>query len=158
GYLSTGTFRNLTLAAITGNHDGGNINFKEHFSVPNPTVNEGDTAAGGDYWFMYNNMLVMCLNSNNLSTAQHKAFLEETLAEQGDKADWKVVTFHHSIFSTASHAFDGDIVTRRSELAPLFSQLGIDVVLMGHDHVYTRSYMMDGTAPVDAEDGVTDSV
>ena len=29
----------------------------------------------------------------------------------------------------------------------MFSELGIDAVLMGHDHVYTRSYMMNGTTP-----------
>ena len=33
----------------------------------------------------------------------------------------------------------------------VFKELDIDVVLMGHDHVYTRSYMMDGLTPVVTE-------
>lgn len=157
-FLSTGDFQSLTLAAITGNHDSSSSIFKEHFSVPNPVVSEGDTAAGGDYWFIYNNTLVMCLNSNNLSTASHKQFMQDTLEAHESEVDWTVVTFHHSIYSSATHAFDNDIVQRRNELAPVFSELGIDVVLMGHDHVYTRSYMMEGTNPVIPEEGVTSSV
>lgn len=35
---------------------------------------------------------------------------------------------------------------------PVFDELGIDVVLMGHDHVYVRSYIMDGLTPVTAAD------
>ena len=65
--------------------------------------------------------------------------------------------FHHSIFSTASHVDDGDIITRRNELPQVFKDLDIDVVLMGHDHVYTRTYMMDGTTP-DTSKGVQSSV
>ena len=38
-----------------------------------------------------------------------------------------------------------DIITRRNELPQVFKDLDIDVVLMGHDHVYTKTYMMDGT-------------
>ncbi|MFR8873728.1 MAG: hypothetical protein ACLVHV_09875 [Oscillospiraceae bacterium] len=43
---------------------------------------------------------------------------------------------------------DDDILSRRDTLVPLFQELDIDVVLMGHDHVYTRSYMMDGLTPM----------
>ena len=69
----------------------------------------------------------------------------------------ETVVFHHSIFSTASHVDDGDIITRRNELPQVFKDLDIDVVLMGHDHVYTRTYMMDGTTP-DTSKGVQSSV
>ena len=64
---------------------------------------------------------------------------------------WKTVVFHHSVYSTASHVNDGDIIERREELPPVMSELGIDVVLMGHDHVYTRTYMMNGTTPDDSQ-------
>ena len=33
----------------------------------------------------------------------------------------------------------------------MFSQNGIDLVLMGHDHVYTRSMLMDGTTALKDE-------
>ena len=70
---------------------------------------------------------------------------------------WKTVIFHHSVYSTASHTDDGDIIQRRSELPPVLDELGIDVVLMGHDHVYTRTYMMNGTTP-DTAGGVQSEV
>ncbi|OUO31815.1 fibronectin type III domain-containing protein, partial [Olsenella sp. An290] len=68
-------------------------------------------------------------------------------------ANWKIVTFHHSVYSVASHTADGDILQRRSELPVVFSELDIDAVLMGHDHVYTRTYLMDGTTPIIPENG-----
>ena len=61
--------------------------------------------------------------------------------------DWKVVVLHHSLYSVASHATEDDILQRRNELAPVFQILDIDVVLQGHDHVYVRSYMMNGLTP-----------
>jgi hypothetical protein len=153
GFFAPDTLRSLTLAPNIGNHDSDGINYKQHFSVPNAAINSGDTNAGGDYWYSYNNVLFMSLNSNNLSTAQHQAFLTSAIAAYkaqsgGNDPVWKIVTFHHSIYSTAGHAVESDILQRRNELSPVFKNLGVDAVLMGHDHVYTRSYMMDGTTPI----------
>jgi hypothetical protein len=153
GYLAPDVLRSLTLANNIGNHDDDGINFKQHFSVPNAVTAAGDSVAGGDYWWSYEGVLFMALNTNNMSTAQHKAFLEGAIAAykaQHGGADpvWKIVTFHHSVYSTASHSTSTDILQRRNELPPVFEELGIDAVLSGHDHVYTRSLMMDGTTPV----------
>ena len=93
---------------------------------------------------MYDNTLFMVINSNNRSTAEHKEFMESAIAQNPD-VRWKTVVFHHSVYSTASHVNDGDIIERREELPPVMSELGIDVVLMGHDHVYTRTYMMNAS-------------
>ncbi|CZT56491.1 Endo-1,4-beta-xylanase A precursor [Eubacteriaceae bacterium CHKCI005] len=153
GFLSPEILKSLPLATNVGNHDVGSTSYNQHFNMPNVSSSLGVSGqVGGDYWFRYGNTLIMSINSNQLSTAQHVQFMEDVLKEQGD-ATWKVVTFHHSIYSTASHSTESDIIGRRNELAPEFSRLGIDVVLMGHDHVYTRSYMMDGVTPVVPEDG-----
>jgi 3',5'-cyclic AMP phosphodiesterase CpdA len=113
----------------------------------------GVTNAGGDYWWSYEGVLFMALNSNDMSTAEHRTFMEDAIAAYkagsgGKDPLWKIVTFHHSVYSTASHTTDGDIIQRRNELPVVFEDLGIDAVLSGHDHVYTRSRMMDGTTPV----------
>ncbi|MCC8122136.1 MAG: fibronectin type III domain-containing protein [Oscillospiraceae bacterium] len=151
-YLTPDALHSLTVAPNIGNHDSTSSIYKQHFTVPNEATNTGDTAAGGDYWYSYNDVLFMSINSNNTSTAVHKAFLESAIAEyiadNGAEPAWKVVTFHHSIYSTASHTNDSDILARRNELPVVFGELGIDAVLMGHDHVYTRSLMMDGTTPI----------
>ena len=61
--------------------------------------------------------------------------------------EWKVVSFHHSLYTVASHAYDRDVLARREQWVPVFDELGVDVVLMGHDHVYARTYVMDGLTP-----------
>ena len=53
----------------------------------------------------------MVINSNNRSTAEHKEFLESAIAQNPD-VRWKTVVFHHSVYSTASHVDDGDIIER----------------------------------------------
>lgn len=145
GYLNT-ELTGIASASTVGNHDSGSNAYGQHFNLPNESADKGITNAGSDYWFVYNNTLFMDINSNNRSTAEHKAFLEEAIAANPD-VKWKTVIFHHSIYSTASHVDDSDIITRREELPQVFTDLDIDVVLMGHDHVYTRTYMMNGFTP-----------
>ena len=149
GYLND-ALTYLTSATTIGNHDSGSAAYNEHFNLPNESTQLGATTAGTDYWFVYDNTLFMVINSNNRSTAEHKEFLESAIAQNPD-VRWKTVVFHHSVYSTASHVDDGDIIERREELPPMFSELDIDVVLMGHDHVYTRTYMMNGTTPDDSQ-------
>ncbi len=150
-FLKPEALRSLTLATNIGNHDSKGINYQEHFNLPNESSSQGDTPAGGDYWYSYNGVLFLSLNSNNMSTAEHKEFMSSAIrayqaANNGAEPLWKIVTFHHSIYSTASHMEDGDIIQRRNGLPQVFKELDIDVVLQGHDHVYTRTYMMDGGA------------
>ena len=154
-YLAPNALRTMTTANEVGNHDEGKgttaeNRYSDYFNNPNVSglgQTSGAGTQGGDYWFTYNGVLFMSLNSNNLSTAEHKQFMEQVIAANPD-ATWTVVSFHHSIYSAANHYADKDILQRRSELSPIFSELGIDVVLMGHDHHYTRTYLMEGTNPV----------
>ena len=142
GYLASEYLTNTPQANVVGNHDSSSNAYSQHFNLPNVS-DKGATTAGSDYWYVYNNTLFMNINSNNMSTAEHKAFMEEAIAANPD-ARWKVVSFHHSVYSVANHAVEGDILQRREELTPVFDELGIDVVLMGHDHVYVRSNIMKG--------------
>ena len=155
GYINK-LFTTLPSATTIGNHDSSSAAYNQHFNLPNESSDKGQTTAGSDYWFVYENTLFINLNSNDRSTAEHKAFIEEAIAANPN-VKWKTVVFHHSVFSTASHVDDSDIITRREELPQVFKDLDIDVVLMGHDHVYTRTYMMDGTTP-DTSKGVQSSV
>ena len=159
GYFAPEVLHGITMATNVGNHEAGanNQHYSYNYNMPNRSAwgaVDSTGAASGDYWFNYNGVLFMSLNSNEQNTAVHKAFLEEAIAANPD-ANWKIVTFHHSVYSTASHTTDGDILARRSTLPVVFSDLDIDAVLMGHDHVYTRTYLMDGTTPV-TEGGVQD--
>ena len=142
GYLDHEELTSVPQATTIGNHDSSSNAYTQHFNLPNETA-KGETAAGTDYWYVYNNTLFMNINTNNTSTAEHKAFMKEAIKENQD-VRWKVVVFHHSVYSVASHSVESSILKRREELTPVFDDLGIDVVLMAHDHVYVRSNMMKG--------------
>lgn len=143
----------MPFQATIGNHDNQSDQFNSHFFTPNRSETHGyegiDGRAGGDYWYTYNGVLYLNINTNARSTNEedHAAFLREVVEEQGADANWIVVVMHHSLYSAAFHSVEQDVKERRAALAPVFSELGIDLVLAGHDHIYTRSYLMDGTTP-----------
>ncbi len=144
-FFGPAALRSLPLAPTIGNHDDGTL-FAYHYALPNETA-YGRSNGGYDYWFVYGNTLFLMLNSNNRSVPTHDAFLREAVAAAGDGIVWKVVVFHHSIYSSAAHSLEDCITFRRDELYPLMDKYGIDVALAGHDHRYTRSYqMLDGKA------------
>ncbi len=58
--------------------------------------------------------------------------------------------YHHAIYSPASHAKDSDAKVRRVDFPTTFSKLGVDLVLQGHDHAYTRSYLIKNGEKADA--------
>lgn len=93
----------------------------------------------------------MMLNSNDINAQDHKAFMQEAIAANPN-VKWKIAAMHHSIYSSATHETDEDIAARRVTHPEVFEALGIDVVLDGHDHSYTRTYQMSGGKAVDADD------
>ena len=154
GYLDHDVLTGLPVATAIGNHDSGSNAYSQHFNVPNESADYGKTAAGGDYYFVYNNALFMVLNSNAQSetdVAAHKAFMQQAIATAGENIQWKIVMFHHTLFTVANHAHDGYIDNEngfKAQIIPVLKELDVDVVLSGHDHVYCRTYMMDGKTPI----------
>ena len=145
-YINRDGFDGLTLAPIIGNHDSGNHAYTEHFKVPN-VQDEGTTNAGSNYYYVYNNTLFICLNTNKADFAEHKATIEKAIAENPN-VKWRVVTFHQPPYTVATHALDKDVLNIRANLVPILKENKIDLVLNGHDHVYTRTHVMDGTKPI----------
>lgn len=143
--------KQLPFSATIGNHDNQSDQFNSHFFTPNRSETHGyesdEGRAGGDYWYTYNDVLYLNINTNARSEGEedHIAFMRKVIEEQD--ASWTVVTMHHSLYSAAFHSVEQDVIERREALAPAFSELGVDLVLAGHDHIYTRSYLMDGTTP-----------
>ena len=152
GYLDHDVLTGLPAATVVGNHDSGSNAYGQHFNIANESEEFGTTAAGGDSYFVCNKVLFLVLNSNDMSVAEHKAFMEQAIAASASQnIQWKVVVFHHSLFTVASHAMDSYITNPggfKTQLVPVLKELDIDVVLQGHDHVYCRTYMMDGLNPI----------
>lgn len=142
GFFSPVELRALPLVTVQGNHDN-SAKYLDHFNNPNMSTEYGTTTAGGDYSFVYGDTLFVGLNSNNTTGASHQAFLEQAV-EDNPTVKWKVVMLHHAIYSSASHSTETSIIERRKDFFPVFDALDIDMVLMGHDHCYTRTYQMIG--------------
>ena len=155
--LRPAQLREYALAPTAVNHDGANgtgTQYAQHLARPNVGPS-GETVAGsGDYWFTYDRVLFMVLNSNSLDITGHRRFMEDTLAAN-PAAAWTIVSFHHSPFSAASRSDDVTGIELRERLSPILSDLGVDLVLGGHDHAYSRSFLMDGAQPIPESDGAT---
>ncbi len=137
--------RSLPLMTTPGNHDDDPC-YSRSYTYTDVDQNTLTDAGiyGGDYWVAHDGALIMNLNGNLYSMATHRAFLERAIAEYTEiygEPVWKIVTFHQSIYSAASGRAS-EQTDRRMEYSSTFAELGIDAVLMGHDHVYTRTYMM----------------
>ncbi|MFC8300745.1 fibronectin type III domain-containing protein [Micromonospora orduensis] len=156
-FMAPDQLRQYPVVATIGNHDVGGKSYEQHHFTPNtdrtaPYYDNGNpagTKSGGDYWFVYKDVLFIDINSNsyklptdgsNAGDAAHVAYITDVVNKHGSEAKWKVLVYHHSIYSPASHATDTDNKQRREDFTTAFSNLGIDMVLQGHDHSYSRSY------------------
>lgn len=154
-FLSPEALRQVPFVATNGNHDVGSKAYEQHFATPNTDRTAGPgsgSGSGGDYWFIYKDVLYINLNSNSRNYASHEAFIRQVIADHGSEAKWKMVAYHHSIYSAGPHATDSDVVDRRSTWPTLFSELGIDLVLQGHDHSYARTYLLRNGEKADANE------
>ncbi|MGN8247318.1 fibronectin type III domain-containing protein [Cellulomonas soli] len=156
-FLAPDKLRQYPWVATIGNHDVGGKAYEQHLATPNTDrsgalYSNGDPSSntsGGDYWYMYKDVLFIDLNSNSYATAQggggdeaHLAYVRDVVANHGADAKYTVLVYHHAIYSAAAHAKDADAKVRRVDFPTAFSELGVDLVLQGHDHVYTRSYLI----------------
>ncbi|PSL40714.1 3',5'-cyclic AMP phosphodiesterase CpdA [Planomicrobium soli] len=149
GLFSPEVLSKIPLAATVGNHDHG-ILYKDYFHMPNQSEELGETAdSPGNYYYTYGNTLIMNINTNSNDIAEHVQFMEETIAAT-EKQDfkWKLIVFHHSIYSVGGHAYSPDILALREGLVPAIDKIDIDAVLMGHDHSYARTHQMKGFSPL----------
>lgn len=148
GYLSADALTSLPVATSLGNHDAVSGNYSYHFNNPNASSlgsmsDKLGNSINGDYYYRYGNTLFIMLNTNNTNTAEHKALIEEAVAENED-ATWRVVTLHQDIYGSAEHSNEPAIAELRYNLVPIFEENKVDIVLTGHDHAYARTQILKG--------------
>ncbi|WP_339279229.1 S-layer homology domain-containing protein [Paenibacillus sp. FSL W8-1187] len=140
------------LVPLVGNHESKSYgNFTQHFNLPNLSQT-GAKPDGSVYSFDYGPAHFMVINTEYslaASSAEYQQIYRnqvEWLRAEAARTDkkWKVVLLHKSMYSVASHVSDSDVVSFRSELTKVFDEMGVDLVLGGHDHTYTRSFQMLG--------------
>jgi len=157
--------RNLPFSPVSGNHDN-HTNFNWHYNLPNVQTftNETEpTVAGRNYYYLYNNILFVVLNTapyapgtgtshlNVFSVSDATPHINRFRSTiQAAKAahpnyDWLIVQHHKSTASVADHLADRDIQGYvEAGFEKLMSDENVDIVLAGHDHVYARSYPLSG--------------
>ncbi|MDR1464093.1 MAG: metallophosphoesterase [Oscillospiraceae bacterium] len=147
----------LPLMPTTGNHEEGGAALNQYFPLGNAP--EQDLDSGVYYSFDYNNLHFIVLNTNDvtadntLGQAQMQWLKADAAASD---ADWKIVLLHKSLYSNGSHMADKDVTGLRTQLGALLPQLGVDLVIEGHDHVYLRTdAMADGAVVPGATRDVT---
>jgi 3',5'-cyclic AMP phosphodiesterase CpdA len=110
--------------AVLGNHDQPSQQAYAAFHM------------GGRNYYSFQpapNVRFVGLDSNRMDQAQLK-WLESELMQAPE--DWKIVFFHHPIYSSGAR-HGSDLALRRA-LEPLFIKHGVTLALAGHDHVYER--------------------
>ncbi|GAA1535283.1 hypothetical protein GCM10009788_42610 [Nocardioides humi] len=159
-FLSPDKLRQYPWVPTIGNHDVGSKAYEQHFWTPNTDRSAAlytnpSTASGGDYWFIYKDVLFIDINSNaynNGADAAHVNYITSVVNAHGAEAKYTVLVYHHAIYSPASHAQDADAKIRRQDFPTAFSNLGVDLVLQGHDHAYSRSYLLKNGEKANADE------
>ena len=153
GYLSPSLLKSMPVATTIGNHDSPSGNYSYHFNTPNQS-GLGQTTAGSDYYYRYGNTLFIILNSNSKKFSEHKEFIENAIKLNED-ATWRVVSMHHDIYGSGEHSSSPKLTRMRYKIVPILEANNIDVVLTGHDHIYSRSYILKG-AKLDESSMITE--
>ena len=148
--------RNLPFAPVSGNHDN-HLHFNYHYNLPNAQTFADETVGtetGRNYFYLYNNILFVVLNTAPYpaSTSAAQPYVERfnqtiTAAKTAyaEKYEWLIVQHHKSTASVADHLADRDIQYYvEAGFEKVMSDQKVDFVLAGHDHVYARSYPLEG--------------
>jgi hypothetical protein len=114
----------IKFYASLGNHDEPNQRFYKGFNM------------NGDRFYSFkpkDKVRIFALDSNYMDKTQLD-WLEKELSGSG--SEWKIVFFHHPIYSSGGrHGSDEEL---RAQLEPLFLKHGVDAVFQGHEHFYER--------------------
>lgn len=133
----------LRLAPLVGNHE---VYGDKEFNVLSPERNaifrgmfnnpdNGSAIGESNYSFDHGDVHVAVINSNYDVQSQLDWLVQDMRAT--DKP-WTVVTGHFSYYG-GSHADDAGMATDRALVTQTLDQLGVDLYIGGHDHVYKRS-------------------
>lgn len=124
----------LPVVPVPGNHELNTKLYYDYFDLPN---NEAW------YHFRYGIADIYAINSNvdyGTRSEQYK-WLQTKLATNTGR--WKIVMLHHPPYSCAiGRKKEGRKLVR--DIVPLLEAYNVDLVLLGHDHVYGRSADING--------------
>jgi len=117
--------RGVTFYAAIGNHDRDQeIHFKP-FNMKDRDY----------YSFDIGNIRFVALNSNHPRDPVQLKWFDNVFADAGTK--WRIVFFHHPLYSSGQHAAESRDVIRPALESALVKNR-VNVVFSGHEHLYER--------------------
>ena len=142
-FLAPQTLRSIPVAATIGNHEFYFPYLNLHFAQPNRFSGSAIHSLGDEpYYFEKQSVLFIVLDSNDPFSLDHEAVLDKAVHAYPDTR-WRVVMMHHSLYSCENTLEDGPQYMRKV-FTPLFKKYGVDLVLSGHTHRFSRSVPIDG--------------
>ncbi len=141
---SSWVHRVIPALPVPGNHEYGRgadgqrrltVNWRAQFTLP---ANGPEGLEETCYWLDFQGVRLVGLNSNEKLREQAE-WLDRLLADNPNR--WTIVFFHHPIYSGARGRDNREL---RGLWQPVFDRRGVDLVLQGHDHVYTRTRLVRG--------------
>lgn len=141
---SSWVHRVIPALPVPGNHEYGRgadgqrrltVNWRAQFALP---ANGPAGLEGTCYWLDFQGVRLVGLNSNEKIREQAE-WLDRLLADHSNR--WTVVFFHHPVYSGVRGRDNREV---RDLWQPVFDRHGVDLVLQGHDHIYTRTRLQRG--------------
>ena len=140
----------VETAAVSGNHDNYAL-LAERFDFPT------DAPAGPGEGFFYSivrgPVFFLMLDSNVMGAANQREidWVRQALqSRDAASADWRIAVMHHPMWPLTDHPRDLQRAeTMREHFLPLFYEYGVDLILCGHQHVYSRTIPMSGETAAD---------
>lgn len=147
-FNSSDTFASLPFMPTSGNHEKKGSVLGLYFDLPG--VPEQDTETGTYYSYDYNGVHFTVLNTNDMEDDKLGAEQLEWMKEdiKSSDAKWKIVVLHKALYANGIYYKDDETVGLRNQLSGLLPYLGVDLVLEGHNHVYTRTGVLNANAAV----------
>jgi hypothetical protein len=99
---------------------------------------------GGQKYYTFkpqNGVRFFALDTNYVDQKQLQ-WLDKELAASG--SDWKIVFFHHPLYSSGGTHGSADV--QRDLIEPVLIKHGVNVAFMGHEHFYERIKPQKGVA------------
>lgn len=137
-------WQNYPLIVTQGNHDtSSNHNFFYHFNNDttfNATYPIHTDMNGTVFSIVYGDALFLVINYEDWKTEGYFENLAQWMrkeVEANKNVKWRIASFHKNMFTgSKSHQNDGDGRKVREAMLPVFDELGINIALQGHDHIY----------------------
>jgi len=161
-YQNNFIMHNTCLYPCIGNHDYANtpalaenkaVPYYDLFNLPT-TGQLGGVPSNTEAYYSYNYANVHFVSIDSYGTelslraydtlSPQYLWLKQDL--QQNNLMWTIVYFHHPPYTMGSHTSDleGELVSIRTYLTPLFEKNKVDLVLNGHSHNYERSWLIKG--------------